>query len=190
VPRILLSKSAEETACRVGCALTAHHVTQRTLTALLLLTPSANANPLVIISDPGIYTFTRSVDHPNPATTSGLTQYPTSDPYLLQKTTHICAKLHSHFGLHLSLPPPATPSPIPVAIVFTHPPMTNHQGQSQIQDLVATEIRPNERHYAGWSFEDPTKLLPGRWHISILHNGQMIADQPFDIDFSCIQAIS
>ena len=119
-------------------ALAPHHATQRTLTALLLLTTSANANPLVVISDPGIYTFTRSVDHPNPAATSGLTEYPTSDPQLLQKTTHICAKLHTHFGLHLSPSPPAPPSPIPVAIVFTHPPMTN-----QLARLIPTVLVPD-----------------------------------------------
>jgi hypothetical protein len=150
----------------------------------------AVAGALVVASDPGTYAVSKAETLPNPSTTSGEQERGLDAPRLLQRTTHICAHLHTRFGLQFTLSPDIGVEALPVFIIVTHPPMANHTGQIQTEDAIDSELKSGEKHFSGWSFLDPGKLLGGRWHISVLHGGQTLADQPFDVDFACAPAIS
>ncbi len=111
-------------------------------------------------------------------------------PRLLQRTTHICARLHTGFGAFFVLSAGAGAGTLPVDVAIAHPPMTNHAGVRKDMDHMESALQAGKPHYFGWTFEDPARLKPGRWDIVIRYAGVTLLDQPFDIDFTCGVPIS
>ena len=155
----------------------------------LLLTCQAHAQSFVEAHDPGVYAVSGAHGQPDPGTTSG--QRSTgSTPALLRRTTHICAKLHTSFGARFILSADFDGDTLPVDVAIAHPAMADHGGASQDVDHIGSTLRAGEAHFFGWTFDDPAKLKAGRWHIILGHGGVVLADQPFDIDFTCGVPIS
>ena len=162
---------------------------KKELLAFLLLAGSAHAQTPVEARDPGIYAVSGAHDATDPAASSGQ-RLDGGTRRLLQRTTHICARLHTSFGVRFVLSADFGNDTLPVDVVIAHPAMTNQAGAVQYADHMAGTLRAGQEQFFGWTFEDPARLLPGRWHVILNHGGVALLDQPFDIDSTCGVPIS
>ena len=159
------------------------------LLASVLLAGPAHAQALVGARDPGLYRIDGDQDRADPSTTAGVRSVG-GTPTLLQRTTHICARLHTSFGVRFVLSRDFGTDALPVDVAVLHPAMPNHAGAQQDADHTPSMLQAGQPHFYGWTFADPARLVPGRWHITLSHGGVMLLDQPFDIDFACTVPIA
>ena len=143
-----------------------------------------DAEPLVRAQNPGVYAIVGAQDLASPGTTSGRIGQG-GVPHLLVRTTHVCARLHTSFGVQFELPAEAGVDAMPVEVTVTHPQMMNQAGVLQDADRFTTTLPAGQPHYLGWTFDDPARLLGGDWDIAVSHGGVRLSYQAFVVEFNC-----
>ena len=93
---------------------------------------------------------------------------------------NIEAQLGTRFGVQLIISG-AWGSIVPLATRVTHPEIRNPEnGQATTVDQWSSPMNSRIPRYAGWSFDKPWELVPGRWRIEILDAGHtVLAAQDF-----------
>jgi hypothetical protein len=157
--------------------------------ALVKLSPKAEH---VEIADYGRYQ--RDPDEPRqdaPDTTSGYVNIVAADtePTLLDRTNVIDATIGTTFGIQFLAEGAADRNDedddddiAPLRVRVLHPPMT---------DPITKKVTTKEEwdapanldiiRFTGWTFENESELVPGRWAIEVLQDGRVMARQEFTI---------
>ncbi len=182
-------RMATDRTATAGRGLFASYPRKSSACLLLAFALPASASDLISMTDAGIYGLSGQQEVQDPDTTSGKRDVGGST-VLIQRTTTICARLGTSFGVRFTLSQEAGIDALPVDVAIVHPPMTNYSGGLQSEDHMLSALQAGKAHYYGWTFADPAKLLSGRWHITVSHGGHVLADQPFELDFTCSKLVS
>jgi hypothetical protein len=101
-------------------------------------------------------------------------------PLLVQQTDRIEARACTRFGLQYRADnlPPGEAAPITVRV--EHPRVARPDGRSSTIDTYEVPSGGGVR-YTGFDFDEPWTLVPGTWTFSLIHGGEVLAEQRFAI---------
>lgn len=68
----------------------------------------------------------------------------------------------------------------PVQIRVEHPPIVSIDGRTIHVDSWTASAQGIPR-FTGWKFERVEEMVPGRWTISVLHDGTVVLSKSFDV---------
>lgn len=96
--------------------------------------------------------------------------------------TDLCAQVGTSFGMHVLVHSAIADWITPLVTRVTHPPITDPvtSKQTTVEEWDSPMDSGTPR-YAGWAFEKPAELVPGRWRIDILRDGVAVAGRDFTI---------
>ena len=103
-------------------------------------------------------------------------------PHFKPGCPHITAKIGTQFGIQLQVNGSPELAIANVVTRVTHPPITNPETQkSSTVDQWDSPMNIGYARYAGWQFEDPWELVPGKWVIEILRGSKVLLRQEFEV---------
>ena len=99
------------------------------------------------------------------------------------ETEMVPARLNVEFGFAFKVKGAPEEGFAQVVTRFTHPPLTNPQtGETTTIDERERTVLLNKMSHAGWVFECPWEVVPGKWKIEILHEGKQLVEKIFTVE--------
>ncbi len=96
-------------------------------------------------------------------------------------TSSLPAQLCLRFGVSVRLIPDfGEQLPHQLIVVVTHPRITRPDDVFSTQDSFPTPV-VYDTVYAGWTFDHPWEQQPGKWVITFMNEGQIVASEAFTI---------
>lgn len=102
------------------------------------------------------------------------------EPYLLERTSRVEAKLCRRFGIWFDLPYGVPGLPANVTIQLTHPVLVRPDGRSGTVETWPQQVGGGGS-MAGFTFSEPWEAVPGTWTFAILSSGAVLAEQAFEV---------
>lgn len=119
--------------------------------------------------------------HDRKAGATGVTELTTIvDPYLLERTSRVDARLCRRFGIWFDLPYGVPGFPASVIIRLTHPVLVRPDGHSGTVETWPQQVGGGGS-MAGFTFSEPWEVAPGTWTFAILSGGAVLAEQAFEV---------
>ncbi|MGI4946603.1 MAG: DUF3859 domain-containing protein [Janthinobacterium lividum] len=152
------------------------------LTVLLLMC-QANAQPALRITGYGEATFGREVGIRDPGTVEGDTEpvRTVDGAQIVQQTSRIEARLCRRFGITFMLEGLETGGSLDITIQTRHPAITRPDGQVTTGVRYPSSVSAGRPNWIGYTFDYAYELVPGTWSFAVLHGGNVLAEQQFEV---------
>jgi hypothetical protein len=98
---------------------------------------------------------------------------------LLRRGDCIVAQLGTRMGILIRHKQPGA-GYLPVDIEIRHPPITNPNGRTLTSESWSMQLS-DQPLYTGWYFGEAYELVPGRYTIAVLSQGQVVAKKDFTV---------
>lgn len=103
-------------------------------------------------------------------------------PEFLTSPDQVRARLGLSIGIEVRIEGPEFLAEVPLRTRVTHPPIVDPStGRTTTVDEWDNPMNARFPRFTGWRFENPWELVPGAWRIELLHRGQAIASQEFEV---------
>ena len=103
-------------------------------------------------------------------------------PTFLAPPDRVHARLGTSIGIHVRVEGREFLDIVPLRTRVTHPPIVDPKtGKATRVDEWDSPLNARLHRYAGWRFDHPWELVPGKWTIALLHEGRVIAKQKFRV---------
>lgn len=101
---------------------------------------------------------------------------------LKEQTNTIVAALGTSFGVRLKLTGNPTGAVVNCSIRWIHPKLTNpSSGRASEQEQWRTQRLIGYPESAGYTFDNPWELVPGKWTIQVIYESKVLAEKTFSV---------
>ena len=151
--------------------------------AVLLLMGQAQAQPALRITGYGEATFGSELGVRDPSTIEGDTEpvRTVDGAQIVQQTSRIEARLCRRFGISFMLEGLGPGSILDITIQTRHPAITRPDGYVSTGVRYPSSISAGRPNWVGFTFDYAYELVPGTWSFAVLHGGDVLAEQQFEV---------
>ena len=101
---------------------------------------------------------------------------------LKEQTSTIVAALGTSFGIRVRLTGNPSGEMVNCSIRWIHPKLTNpSSGQTSEQDQWQSLVPIGYPGSAGYTFDNPWELVPGKWTIQVIYESKVLAEKTFNV---------
>ncbi len=155
------------------------------LAAMVVLSPAgqAHAQPALRITGYGESTVSRELGVRDPSTVEGDTEpvRTVDGVQIVQQTHRIEARLCRRFGISFMLEGLNAGSFLDVTIQTRHPAIIRPDGHITTGVRYPSSVSAGRPGWVGYTFDYAYELVPGAWSFAVLHGGDMLAEQQFEV---------
>ena len=151
--------------------------------AVLLLTGQAHAQPALRITGYGEAIFGHELGVRDPSTVEGNTEpvRTVDGAQIVQQTNRIEARLCRRFGITFMLEGLGTGGILDITIQTRHPAITRPDGHVTTEVRYPSSVSAGRPNWIGYTFDYAYELVPGTWSFAVLHGGDVLAEQQFEV---------
>ena len=103
-------------------------------------------------------------------------------PEFLAPPDQVRARVGTSIGIQVRIEGPEFLAMVPLRTRVTHPPIVDPKtGKRTRVDEWDNPMNARFPRFTGWRFDNPWELVPGKWTITLLHEGRVIARQEFRV---------
>jgi len=146
--------------------------------------PPSEAAPALHITGSGEFTATRDLGPRDPVASDGDAVVMVEEPRITRRTNRVEAQLCRRFGFMFTmenLPPGET---LDVTVVSVHPAILHPSGRISTGLTYDMTVSGEQPGLVGFSFDDPSELVPGTWTFTVRRGDQVLAEQAYEVTAS------
>jgi hypothetical protein len=103
-------------------------------------------------------------------------------PEFLAPPDQVRARLGTSIGIQVLVEGREFLEVVPLRTRVTHPRITDPKtGKTSRVDEWDSPMNARFPRFAGWRYDNPWELVPGKWTIALVHEGRVIARQKFRV---------
>jgi hypothetical protein len=101
---------------------------------------------------------------------------------LLKQTPTITATVGTSFGIRVKITGESQDEIITCSFRWIRPKLTDpSSGKTTDRDEWQSQTRIGHARYAGYTFDEPWELVPGKWTLQVIYDSKVVAEKIFEV---------